>query len=156
MRLHPSVAMPLERYVPASGLNLPDGSHVPSGVAVGINPYIVARNKGRWGPDADEFRPERWLPTAAESEAAYQERLRSMHAADLTFGAGSRICTGRHLALMETYKMVATLVSRFEIELVDPTREWDVVNSWFFRQKGIICNLGRRDVVRRDTLDGLN
>ena len=67
-----------------------------------------------------------------------------MKAADLAFGSGSRICTGRHLALVEIYKMTATLVSRFEIELVDPAQEWTVVGSWFFRQKGIVCNLRSR------------
>ncbi|GAB1312635.1 Pisatin demethylase [Madurella fahalii] len=144
MRLHPAVCMPLERYVPAPGLNLPDGSCIPPGVAVGINPYIVGRNKKLWGSDADEFRPERWLQMADESETVYQDRLRAMKAADLAFGGGSRMCTGRHLALAETYKMVATLVRRFEIELVDPTQEWNVVGRWFFRQKGIKCHIKRR------------
>jgi len=144
MRLHPAVSMPLERYVPSQGLNLPEGSYIPPGVAVGINPYIVGRNKKLWGHDADEFRPERWLQMTDESESIYKERLRVMKAADLAFGGGSRVCIGRNLALVETYKMVATLVSRFEIELVDPTREWSVLGLWFFRQKGIICNLKRR------------
>lgn len=144
MRLHPGVCMPLERYVPAPGLNLPNGSCIPPGVAVGISPYIVGRNKKLWGGDADEFRPERWLRMADESERAYQDRLRAMKAAELAFGAGSRICLGRHLALVETYKIVATLVSRFEMELVDPTREWTVVGRWFFRQKGIVCYLKRQ------------
>ncbi len=48
------------------------------------------------------------------------------------FGAGSRICLGRHLALMEICEMVATLASRFDMELTDPSREWSVVASWFF------------------------
>ncbi|KAF5545701.1 cytochrome P450 monooxygenase [Fusarium napiforme] len=60
LRMHLSVAMPLERYVPETGLTLPDGSFVPPGVAVGLNPYIIGRNKEVWGEDADEFRPERW------------------------------------------------------------------------------------------------
>ena len=145
MRLHPSVPMPLERYVPAPGLALPDGSHVPPGAAVGISPYVAGRNAACFGGDADAFRPERWLRAAGESEAAYGDRVRAARTvADLAFGGGSRVCIGRHLALMELYKMVATLVNRFEIELVDPAREWDVVGRWFFRQKGIICRLRRR------------
>ncbi|KAH8880968.1 cytochrome P450 [Thozetella sp. PMI_491] len=144
MRLHPSIPMPMERYVPSAGLRLPDGSYVPPNVAVGIGPYTIGRNRNLWGPDADVFRPERWLQALGESSAAYQERLRAMKAADLVFGAGSRICLGRHLALIEIYKMVATLASRFEIELTDRSREWTVVGSWFFRQTGIICNFKRR------------
>ncbi|KAH6848218.1 cytochrome P450 [Chaetomium sp. MPI-CAGE-AT-0009] len=144
MRLHPAVAMPLEVYVPARGLDLPDGSHIPSGVAVGMNPYIVSRNKKLWGEDADEFRPERWLKMADESESAYKDRLRTMNAADLAFGAGPRMCIGRHLALIEVYKATATLINRFEMELEDPAREWTVVGHWFCRQEGILCNLKRR------------
>ena len=144
MRLHPAVCMPLERYVPAAGLTLPDGSFVPPGAAVGINPYIVGRNEKLWGDDADAFRPERWLRAAGEADASYQDRLRAMKAAELAFGAGARMCTGRHLALLEVYKITATLVNRFDIELVDPKREWNVVGIWFARQTGVECYLKRR------------
>lgn len=140
--------MPLERYVPEPGLTLPDGSFVPPGVAVGINPYIVSRNAELWGDDAEEFRPERWLQSAGESETAYEDRLRAMKAADLGFGAGARICTGRHLALVEIYKITATLVSRFDMGLVDPAREWRVVGIWFARQTGILCKVKRRGEKR--------
>ncbi len=144
MRLHPAVCMPLERYVPAAGLTLPDGSFVPPGAAVGMNPYIIGRNQKLWGDDAEEFRPERWLRAAGEGETAYQDRLRAMKAAELAFGAGARMCTGRHLAMLEVYKMTATLVSRFDIELADPAREWNVVGIWFARQTGLLCRLKRR------------
>lgn len=136
--------MPLERYVPASGLTLPDGSFIPASCSVGLNPYIIGRNKTFWGDDADEFRPERWLQKENESDSVYEERVRSMRATELAFGAGARMCMGRHLAMLEVYKMVATLVSRFEIELVDPEKEWKVVWVWFPRQSGIVCNLRRR------------
>jgi cytochrome P450 len=62
----------------------------------------------------------------------------------LTFGNGSRICVGRNLALLEIYKVVATLVRRFEIELAYPEKEWEVTCSWFPRQKGVITNLKLR------------
>lgn len=136
--------MLLERYVPASGLPLPDGSIVPPGTTVGINPYVVGRNKSIWGSDADSFRPERWLCGDGESEDEYRGRLRIFNASDLAFGGGSRVCIGRNLANMEVYKIVATLVGRFEISLVDPEREWVVTGSWFPRQKGLICKLKKR------------
>ena len=109
-----------------------------------MNPYIIGRNQKLWGDDAEEFRPERWLRAAGEGETAYQDRLRAMKAAELAFGAGARMCTGRHLAMLEVYKMTATLVSRFDIELADPAREWNVVGIWFARQTGLLCRLKRR------------
>jgi cytochrome P450 len=144
--MHPGVCFLMERYVPDSGLTLPDGSFVPPGTTVGINPFVVHRNKKVWGDDAETYRPERWLQGHApgpkdETEGAYRERLKLFNASDLTFGGGSRICIGRNLAQLEVYKIIATLVSRFEIELVDPDREWQVTGSWFPRQKGIKCRL---------------
>lgn len=144
MRMHPAVGMLLERYVPEGGLALPDGRVVPAGAAVGLNPYVTGRNRAWVGEDPDEFRPERWLRAEGESEEAYKQRLQRMQQADLAFGAGSRICLGRHLALMEVYKIVALLVNRYDIELEDPEREWEVTNSWFMRQEGLITKMTLR------------
>ncbi|KAK8131649.1 hypothetical protein PG984_008087 [Apiospora sp. TS-2023a] len=148
-RVHPGVCMLLERYVPAPGFTLPDGRFVPAGVAVGINPYVAGRNKGIWGDDPDTYRPERWLrgnsPGAPdETEDEYKLRLRRFNTADLTFGGGSHICIGRNLALLETYKVVATIVRRYHVELEDPAREWKVTNSWFTRQEGLRCRMRLR------------
>ncbi|KAF5971721.1 cytochrome P450 monooxygenase [Fusarium coicis] len=147
MRMHPGVGMLLERYVPDSGLELPDGSFVPSGVAVGLNPYVIGRNKDIWGNDADDFAPERWLQKDGEDAEAFQERLRKMNAADLTFGGGSRICIGRNLALLEIYKVVATLVSRYQITSV-PGQKMKIISTWFPRQSGLICQLRKKSGKR--------
>ncbi|KAM0270038.1 hypothetical protein ACHAQH_009574 [Verticillium albo-atrum] len=142
MRLHPGVAMTLPRYVPseAQGIHLllPDGSVVPPGTSVGMNPFVIGRNRKAWGDDADEFRPERWLrdEQAGETEEGFAERLRGMNNADLTFGAGSRLCIGKHLALVEVYKVVATLFALYDIEMVEPEKEWWVRNGFFLRQQG--------------------
>lgn len=141
MRVHPGVSMMLERYVPDTGLNLPDGRYVASGTRVGINPFVVNRNSSVFGSDADTFRPERWLQIEGETEEAYQERIKLYVNTDLSFGGGSRICLGRHLALLEAYKIVATLINRYDIELVNPEREWEVTCSWFPRQRGLNCYL---------------
>ena len=60
MRLHPSVAFQLERVVPVGGADL-CGKHVPAGTYVGINAFVVHRDRGVYGEDALAFRPERWL-----------------------------------------------------------------------------------------------
>ena len=145
MRMHPGVGMLLERYVPQTGLTLPDGGFVPPGTAVGINPYVAGRNRSVYGDDADAFRPERWLRAEGESEDAHKARLQRMNAADLTFGAGSRICIGRHLATVEVYKIVASLVNRYDIELEDPNCELKVTCSWFPRQRGLMAKLKLRE-----------
>ncbi|CAK7221524.1 hypothetical protein SBRCBS47491_004554 [Sporothrix bragantina] len=146
MRMHPGVGLLLERYVPTEGVTLPDGSFLPPGTGVGLNPYIIGRNKSVWGEDSAEFRPERWLRRDGEDEAAFQQRLRHMNASDLTFGGGSRICIGRHVAMLETYKVVATLIQRYQILPAQVPQDFEIVSTWFPRQSGLVCRLAKRDV----------
>lgn len=92
MRLHPSVGMLLERHVPKGGVTI-CGKFFPEGYVVGINPWVVGRDKGVYGEDADVFRPERWLEADAE-------RLKEMERSSLAFGAGSRVCIGKNISMM--------------------------------------------------------
>lgn len=137
LRYHPAVSMTMERIVPEGGLNLPDGSHVPAGSFVGMNPYVVGRNKSIFGQDADEFRPDRWLKQKGESESAFEQRMRTWQTAHLTFGGGSRICLGRNLSVMEVFKVVPTLIATFDIELEDPNEVWWWSARWFYRTSGV-------------------
>ncbi|KAI2480648.1 Cytochrome p450 oxidoreductase [Pyrenophora tritici-repentis] len=66
MRMHPGVAYPLERVVPAGGTKLCD-KHIPAGTIVGINASVIHRDTNIFGADADEFRPERWLNKDVET-----------------------------------------------------------------------------------------
>ena len=50
-------------------------------------------------------------------------------------------CVCRNLADMVAYKIVATLVSRYGTQFVDPRRESEVAGSWFPRRKGLVCFL---------------
>ncbi|KAK4173399.1 cytochrome P450 [Triangularia setosa] len=144
MRVLPGIALGLERYVPAGGFRLPSEHYLPEGTAVAMNPYVLARNKEVWGENVDEFQPERWLPVVGETEARYQDRLQVMNNADLTFGAGSRMCLGKHLALMQIYKGLATLALLYDIAPVDEIKEWKVINSFFVRQKGLEARMKKR------------
>lgn len=110
---------------------------------VGMNPYIVNRT-APFGEDSEVFRPERWLQGPKESVEKYNERLHGMNNADITFGAGSRMCGGRHIANLETYKVISTLVQRYKLELVDPEKEWTVKNGWFLRLSGVNVRMERR------------
>ncbi|KAH0594820.1 hypothetical protein MHUMG1_07655 [Metarhizium humberi] len=64
-RLHPVVGSPLQRVVPHGGIEL-EGKWLPAGTAVGINPWVMGRNKSLFGADADAFRPERWFEMSRE------------------------------------------------------------------------------------------
>ncbi|KAI1056935.1 hypothetical protein LB507_002367 [Fusarium sp. FIESC RH6] len=144
LRMLPGVAMTMERYVPKEGFTLPNGDFIPGGTILGMNPYILARNKSVYGQDAAVFRPERWLQSDEEDEQDYQKRLLMMNEADLSFGGGSRICIGKNMGLFQTYKVLSRLITLYEIELADPQKEWKVINSWFPRQEGLKVRLRKR------------
>lgn len=114
-RIHPGVGMLMERIVPAGGLYLPDGRFVPEGTIVGMNPWVINRDTDTFGPDSDQFIPERWLQGPNETEEEHQARVARMQRAFLTFGAGPRSCIGRDFSEMESDKIVATLFAKYEV-----------------------------------------
>jgi cytochrome P450 len=127
MRLHPSVSLSMPRLVPSPGTTICNESF-PAGVVVGCNPYIIHRDKTVFGPDAETFRPERWLD---------EKRAKEMDKAMITFGAGNRTCVGKNISLMEMQKVVPQLLRYFEFRLVEQEKEWRTLNRWFNTQKGL-------------------
>ncbi|KAJ5670587.1 cytochrome P450 [Penicillium maclennaniae] len=137
MRLNPGVGLILERVVPKGGFTLPDGRYVPENTVVGMNPWVISRNEEVFGADTEAFIPERWLKGPEETDEVFQARIKKMKAADMAFGAGSRACLGRYLSQLESYKLIATLFSSFDMELPSQEHEWEITNSWFLYQKNI-------------------
>jgi cytochrome P450 len=64
--------MLLERIVPVGGATF-DGVFLPGGTIVGMNPWVVTRDRNVYGEDATEFRPERWIE-ASPAELKLMER----------------------------------------------------------------------------------
>lgn len=87
MRLHPSVGLTMPRLVPAGGATI-SGFYFPEGYRVGVNGAVVQYDKDVFGPDADEFNPDRWT----EGETLRMER------AMVVFGAGPRTCIGKNVS----------------------------------------------------------
>ncbi|KAM5383467.1 hypothetical protein ACJZ2D_002160 [Fusarium nematophilum] len=65
LRLHPATGLPLARVVPEGGATI-SGTFFPAGNVVGVNTWVVHRNRDIFGSDVDEFRPERWLDQTKE------------------------------------------------------------------------------------------
>ena len=108
-RLHPAAGLILERITPSQGINIL-GEHIPGGVIVGCNAWVLHRRTEIFGHDADVFRPERWLEATAP-------QLKEMKAAMFQFGAGARTCIGKNISLLEIYKLVPTFLRNFEVSL---------------------------------------
>lgn len=138
-RLHPATGLLHERVVPPNGMHIL-GAWVPGGTIVGCNPWVVHRRPEVFGPDVDSFRPERWMEASAE-------KLKEMKGTMLQFGAGARTCIGKHISLLEIYKLVPSFLRRFEIELEYPGAEWRTHNAWFVSQREFNTRFRTRVVV---------
>ncbi|KAI1128808.1 putative cytochrome P450 oxidoreductase [Nemania abortiva] len=127
LRMHPPFCLPFERVVPPGGLAIGD-TFFAEGTVVGMSPYVVNRHRPTFGEDAEIWNPDRWMVP--------KELRQKREAAIMTFGAGRRICLGRHIAMLELKKIVPALALRYEFELIDHKR-YIIENRWFFRQYGI-------------------
>lgn len=84
---------------------------IPAGTRVICSPYVLHRMPALW-PDADQYRPERFLPGAEPPVTP-----RSL----IPYGTGMRACLGRGLAQMEMCAIACMTLARFELELVSDT-----------------------------------
>jgi cytochrome P450 len=115
LRIHPVLGHIAERVVPASGLTLPDGTVLPPGTIVGINAWVLHFKEEIFGPNTDQFIPERWLQGEHENHDAYTARIKKMKDADMSFGNGNRTCLGRPLATVQLFKTIAFAFGKYEV-----------------------------------------
>jgi len=85
------------------------GVRLRKGTTMLIQPAVFQHNPTIWGPDCDQFRPDRFDRLEGQAADPY---------AYTAFGQGPRICIGRALTMMEFKIILIELVSRFEFEAV--------------------------------------
>ena len=93
----PSVGL-FSKLVPESGDTL-HGLYLPPGTEIGQSVYGIGRSTKTWGPDADIYRPERWL------EASPDKFAEMTTACDFVFSSGKYLCLGKPVAFMEMSKV---------------------------------------------------
>jgi cytochrome P450 len=150
LRLYPSV--PINSRAATSTTTLPRGGGphgsapvlVRSGEAVGWCVYAMHRRREIYGPDSEDFRPERWDPgnwktdtdtTCGTSSGDGDENgngkegggqgvsLKNVGWGYLPFNGGPRVCLGQEFALLEVGYTVVRLLQVFSRIEYDETRE---------------------------------
>ncbi|KAL8898396.1 MAG: hypothetical protein Q9207_006719 [Kuettlingeria erythrocarpa] len=107
----------LPRVVPSEGYELL-GHQLKPGTIIHTSAFLLNRDKAIWGPDADEFKPSRWL---IDDSASLEKHI-------ATFNKGSRQCLGVHLAWSELSLVLATLFNVFKVSIHETTEqdmEWN-------------------------------
>ncbi|CEL11547.1 hypothetical protein ASPCAL14648 [Aspergillus calidoustus] len=138
-RLHPSIIYQLPRVAPADGFSI-EGYYIPPSATISMSPLAQNRCQAIFGNDADTWRPERWIPGEGNSA----EIIKEMDKQNATFGYGSRTYVGRNLATFEVYKFIAQLITRYNVELLNPSNPWTVRSSWFAEMDNLHIRLKRR------------
>ncbi|KAL2060395.1 hypothetical protein VTL71DRAFT_9790 [Oculimacula yallundae] len=115
LRVATAAPVRLPRVVPAAGVCVlqVDNKVIPPGSIVGMSSYTIHFDEDIWGPDAQVFRPERWLGDNAKHLDPYL----------VPFSTGIRQCIGMKLfslAYAELRITLAKLFRMFDLSL-DPT-----------------------------------
>jgi cytochrome P450 len=102
------------------------GYRIPRGAQIALVQWITHRDRRWFGEDAEEFRPERWDNDLAR---------RIPRCAYFPFADGPRVCIGNHFAMMEAVLILASVASRYRLELV-PGYTLKLLPSVTLRPKG--------------------
>jgi benzoate 4-monooxygenase len=106
MRIHSTSALGLPRLVPpGAGVEIL-GHHFPPYTVLSVPSYTIHHSKEIWGPDAEEFKPERWNNLTERQKTGF-----------IPFSYGPRSCVGRNVAEMELALIVSTTFRRYDFDL---------------------------------------
>lgn len=105
LRLYPSV--PSNRRQALEDDVLPDGTHVKKGDEVIFQPFCQGRHEKVWGPDAKQFKPERWLTDEGNL-------IRAESGKYVVFHMGPRICLGQNMATLEVLLAMSMLLKNYK------------------------------------------
>ncbi|GAB9462962.1 Cytochrome p450 [Globisporangium polare] len=132
LRLHPIV--PLNAKEANRDTTLSDGTFIAKGTRVYIPSYALGRMPSIWGPDAAEYKPERWIEV---DELTGKQKLIVVPATKFVgFHAGPRICLGMRFALFELKSGLAYMLSKYELTTVKKPEEFTYVMSPALAVKG--------------------
>lgn len=114
LRLYPPLGQIINRCT-TSRTTMGDSINIPRGTYVGYNNFGTGRDILVWGPDANEFKPERWGITLEDIQNNFSQAKRTSRLP--AFHGRSRACIGEKFALLETKVALAKIVDCFELSL---------------------------------------
>ncbi|KAF2281388.1 cytochrome P450 [Westerdykella ornata] len=121
LRLYPTIPSTARVAIRDTTIN---GQFVPKGTLCFIVPWATNRDPKLWGPDSEQFHPDRWIDPET-GRANYMGGAGSNYSF-LTFLHGPRSCIGEKFARAELRALVAALVGSFEFQMADPNEKVQV------------------------------
>lgn len=134
LRLYPPIAAISRVAISADELS---GERIPAGTLVIVAPYVMHRHRLLWDRP-DEFDPTRFLGSA---------RARVNRYSYLPFGAGPRICLGAAFALQEAAILLASIMSRFTLQLAPGVEPEPLLRITLRPRGGLPMIIRRREAM---------
>ncbi|KMT15239.1 hypothetical protein BVRB_3g063480 [Beta vulgaris subsp. vulgaris] len=137
LRLYPPV--PVDTKACLKDDILPDGTRVKNGWFVMYHIYAMGRMKDIWGEDCYEFKPERWLENEVyKPNSPFRYPI---------FHAGPRVCLGKEMAYIQMKSIVASMVEKYDVDVLEKEKRPDYLLSLTLRMKnGLSVRLKKRIV----------
>lgn len=111
LRLYPIVPFNIRESIHPATFPNPDPNdkpfYIPAGTKIGYSVFMMHRRNDLWGPDADEFDPDRFLDERVKKYLVNNSFI------FLPFNAGPRICLGQQYAYNEMSFMLVRLMQNF-------------------------------------------
>ncbi|EIW53040.1 cytochrome P450 [Trametes versicolor FP-101664 SS1] len=115
--------LPLSKPIRGKDGTMMDSISVPKGTVVFVPIQAANINPEVWGPDAHEWRPERWLEPLPKSVAA--AKTPGVYSNIMTFWGGRRSCIGFKFAQLEMKVVLAELIATFVFDKTDAPVIWN-------------------------------
>ena len=112
-----------------------DGVFLPGGTAIGHNLLSVLRSENTFGPDADIFRPERFI------ECDKEKKIEMERVVELAFGSGRWMCAGKLVAFTQLNKVIFELLRTFEMQTICSWKPWEEESGMFWHQKHMLVRI---------------
>lgn len=134
LRLYPPIPFEIKQAVRAT--TLPDGAFLPKDSVVVWCPWAMNRSHLTWGPNADDFCPERWLADG---------KVMNRSAAEFpVFNGGPRTCLGKKMAESVSVQVIATMLWRFDFEAAEGGERVSKSSLTLPMKNGLPCRVALR------------
>ncbi|RGP74483.1 pisatin demethylase [Fusarium longipes] len=130
LRMRPVSTAQQAKEVPAGGDTF-NGQFLPGGTSIAVNFSAILASRELFGPDANVFRPERFIGLSSSDLAEMRRNV------EMNFGNGRWMCAGKPLAFMELQKVYFELFRAFDFQLIEPLKPMTSESYALFRDYGL-------------------